>query len=188
MVSVVFDEDQSSSEYLETLDITGKVIQGERTSGKGDSMHLKVNQKGTLDSGLYLVRLSIDDRTFTSKLMINPWWREVKRRLIWESCEFQVHNIYFCDPWSRKSTSGSWPKGLYGNVAGVVKLVDTLDLGSSASRLGGSSPSTRTYVLRDENTVLIEPFHDNEGSTDTNPPTEKGKSRGWNVLFKISRT
>ena len=28
--------------------------------------------------------------------------------------------------------------------AGVVKLVDTLDLGSSASRLGGSSPSTRT--------------------------------------------
>ena len=72
MVSVVFDEDQSSSEYLETLDITGKVIQGERTSAKGDSMHLKVNQKGTLDAGLYLVRLSIDDRTFTSKLMINP--------------------------------------------------------------------------------------------------------------------
>ena len=29
--------------------------------------------------------------------------------------------------------------------AGVVKLVDTLDLGSSASRLGGSSPFTRTY-------------------------------------------
>lgn len=28
--------------------------------------------------------------------------------------------------------------------AGVVKLVDTLDLGSSAARLGGSSPSTRT--------------------------------------------
>ncbi len=28
--------------------------------------------------------------------------------------------------------------------AGVVKLVDTLDLGSSASRLGGSSPSART--------------------------------------------
>jgi hypothetical protein len=28
--------------------------------------------------------------------------------------------------------------------AGVVKLVDTLDLGSSASRHGGSSPSTRT--------------------------------------------
>ncbi len=28
--------------------------------------------------------------------------------------------------------------------AGVVKLVDTLDLGSSASRLGGSSPFTRT--------------------------------------------
>ncbi len=30
--------------------------------------------------------------------------------------------------------------------AGVVKLVDTLDLGSSASRLGGSSPSTRTFL------------------------------------------
>ena len=30
------------------------------------------------------------------------------------------------------------------NTAGVVKLVDTLDLGSSASRRGGSSPFTRT--------------------------------------------
>ena len=30
--------------------------------------------------------------------------------------------------------------------AGVVKLVDTLDLGSSASRLGGSSPFTRTII------------------------------------------
>ena len=28
--------------------------------------------------------------------------------------------------------------------AGVVKLVDTLDLGSSASQRGGSSPFTRT--------------------------------------------
>ncbi len=28
--------------------------------------------------------------------------------------------------------------------AGVVKLVDTLDLGSSAARCGGSSPFTRT--------------------------------------------
>ena len=28
--------------------------------------------------------------------------------------------------------------------AGVVELVDTLDLGSSASRHGGSSPFTRT--------------------------------------------
>ncbi len=27
----------------------------------------------------------------------------------------------------------------------MVKLVDTLDLGSSASRRGGSSPSTRTH-------------------------------------------
>ena len=30
--------------------------------------------------------------------------------------------------------------------AGVVKLVDTLDLGSSASRRGGSSPFTRTFL------------------------------------------
>ena len=29
-------------------------------------------------------------------------------------------------------------------VAGVVELVDTLDLGSSAARRGGSSPFTRT--------------------------------------------
>src|SRR5699024_12576240 len=29
--------------------------------------------------------------------------------------------------------------------AGVVKLVDTLDLGSNAERLGGSSPFTRTF-------------------------------------------
>lgn len=33
------------------------------------------------------------------------------------------------------------------NPAGVVKLVDTLDLGSSASRHGGSSPSTRTVKI-----------------------------------------
>ncbi|MEY4280736.1 MAG: hypothetical protein RLZ39_148, partial [Bacteroidota bacterium] len=32
--------------------------------------------------------------------------------------------------------------------AGVVKLVDTLDLGSSAARLGGSSPSTRTQIQK----------------------------------------
>ena len=33
------------------------------------------------------------------------------------------------------------------HFAGVVKLVDTLDLGSSASRRGGSSPFTRTKKL-----------------------------------------
>ncbi len=31
--------------------------------------------------------------------------------------------------------------------AGVVKLVDTPDLGSGAARLGGSSPSTRTSLF-----------------------------------------
>ncbi len=30
--------------------------------------------------------------------------------------------------------------------AGVAKLVDALDLGSSAARRGGSSPSTRTFT------------------------------------------
>ncbi len=30
----------------------------------------------------------------------------------------------------------------------MVKLVDTLDLGSSAARLGGSSPSTRTELKK----------------------------------------
>ena len=32
------------------------------------------------------------------------------------------------------------------NHAGMVELVDTLDLGSSAARRGGSSPSTRTQL------------------------------------------
>ena len=33
--------------------------------------------------------------------------------------------------------------------ASVVKLVDTLDLGSSAARCGGSSPSARTLLSRE---------------------------------------
>jgi hypothetical protein len=33
------------------------------------------------------------------------------------------------------------------HTAGVVELVDTLDLGSSAVRCGGSSPSTRTIQI-----------------------------------------
>ena len=37
--------------------------------------------------------------------------------------------------------------------AGVVKLVDTLDLGSSAARLGGSSPSTRTIQKKSDSWV-----------------------------------
>ncbi len=36
------------------------------------------------------------------------------------------------------------PKEEFFKIAGVMKLVDMLDLGSSASRRGGSSPSTRT--------------------------------------------
>lgn len=33
--------------------------------------------------------------------------------------------------------------------AGVVKLVDTLDLGSSAARRGGSTPFIRTSFLKE---------------------------------------
>ena len=36
----------------------------------------------------------------------------------------------------------------------MVKLVDTLDLGSSASRRGGSSPSTRTIKSGDAECLL----------------------------------
>ena len=39
----------------------------------------------------------------------------------------------------------------------MVKLVDTLDLGSSASRRGGSSPSTRTnFKGRNMREILLE--------------------------------
>ena len=41
----------------------------------------------------------------------------------------------------------------YSENAGVVELVDTLDLGSSAARLGGSSPSTRTQFREEEEKV-----------------------------------
>ncbi len=40
--------------------------------------------------------------------------------------------------------------------ADVVELVDTLDLGSSAERRGGSSPLIRTKNLVDSNTYPIE--------------------------------
>lgn len=44
-----------------------------------------------------------------------------------------VNNYYLCTPFKED--------------AGVVKLVDTPDLGSGAARLGGSSPFTRTSPL-----------------------------------------
>ena len=37
---------------------------------------------------------------------------------------------------------------LHSIFAGVVELVDTLDLGSSAARRGGSTPFTRTKALQ----------------------------------------
>jgi hypothetical protein len=39
-------------------------------------------------------------------------------------------------------------------IAGVVELVDTLDLGSSAVRCVGSSPSTRTIYLKNNLKML----------------------------------
>ena len=39
--------------------------------------------------------------------------------------------------------------------AGVVKLVDTLDLGSSASRLEGSSPSGAIMTTIEENIMIM---------------------------------
>ena len=42
-------------------------------------------------------------------------------------------------------------------VAGVVELADTLDLGSSAERLGGSNPLAR-IIEKATNTLLIKLF------------------------------
>ncbi len=39
-------------------------------------------------------------------------------------------------------------------IAGVVELVDTLDLGSSAVRCVGSSPSTRTIYVKNNLKML----------------------------------
>ena len=41
-------------------------------------------------------------------------------------------------------------------IADVVKLVDTLDLGSSAERCAGSSPSIRTSRSREFGTFFFE--------------------------------
>ena len=53
--------------------------------------------------------------------------------------------------------------------AGVVKLVDTLDLGSSASRRGGSSPFTRTQNLNYRWGFFIMSI--DAGATCISPPT-----------------
>ncbi len=42
------------------------------------------------------------------------------------------------------------------NDAGMVELVDTLDLGSSAARCVGSSPSTRTNSARSAKSASFE--------------------------------
>ena len=41
------------------------------------------------------------------------------------------------------------------NIAGVVKLVDIPDLGSGAARHGGSSPSTRTELVNERMSELV---------------------------------
>gem|GEM_PF-1609651 len=43
---------------------------------------------------------------------------------------------------------------LVGSIADVAKLVDALDLGSSAARHGGSSPSIRTAQALNLSTVI----------------------------------
>ncbi len=50
--------------------------------------------------------------------------------------------LKFCS--NKKSTYLCAPSSKAEKNAGMVKLVDMLDLGSSASRRVGSSPSTRT--------------------------------------------
>lgn|GEM_PF-461490 len=56
----------------------------------------------------------------------------VENNILWRCYVVNGKKYYLCRP----------------NNAGVVKLVDTLDLGSSAVRLGGSSPSARTNEKR----------------------------------------
>ena len=50
--------------------------------------------------------------------------------------------------------------GMFGkNInAGMVELVDTLDLGSSAARRGGSTPFTRTPKQTKWYKILLMPF------------------------------
>lgn len=47
--------------------------------------------------------------------------------------------FYICAPFSNR--------GKFIDYAGVAKLADALDLGSSAARHGGSSPSARTQFF-----------------------------------------
>ena len=55
----------------------------------------------------------------------------------------------------------------------MVKLVDTLDLGSSASRLGGSSPFTRTK--KDEKDIWARSLSRTERSEDSGSPFTRTK-------------
>ena len=73
--------------------------------------------------------------------MIFEWAKLLKKRAVFgrknrrqECFLFQHKVVIFALP-------------ILGSIAGVVKLVDTLDLGSSASRCEGSSPFARTKKL-----------------------------------------
>ena len=46
---------------------------------------------------------------------------------------------------------------LTASIASVVELVDTLDLGSSASRRGGSSPFSRTINIDNQQLTMLLP-------------------------------
>src|SRR5699024_12855177 len=71
--------------------------------------------------------------------------------------------------------TGSIPVWLT-SIAGVAELADALDLGSSVSRRGGSSPSTRTI-----SSILRKYF---SGRT---PPCQ-GESRGFALRLPLQKS
>ena len=72
-----------------------------------------------------------------------PWVRLEKRKIkqFARSVFIKEKNVYICKP----KTNSSFVH------ADVVKLVDTLDLGSCAARRGGSSPFIRTLTCKPQN-------------------------------------
>ena len=65
------------------------------------------------------------------------------------------------------------------NFAAVVELVDTLDLGSSAARRGGSTPFSRTKLFQ----LILKEFFINKAEK-LNPITLKYKNFDYGGLRK----
>ena len=63
--------------------------------------------------------------------------------------------IYLCHPQIICRSKSSYQPFVLQEIAGMVELVDTLDLGSNAARRGGSSPFSRT---RDEGNSFVSFF------------------------------